>query len=148
MQMAGNGSPWLFIPTLTYSLEIMLALPLAVIRNYGNLLLEMSAIVPDGLVAFFTSYQYMENIVASWYEQVCVCDCVRAEYDGGWRAGVKVCGAGALGGGGGGLRMISLTIDMHRSRAQILYYTTGYLFTNLNAIHWHNSVLAWPGKHC
>lgn len=30
----------------------------------------MSAIVPDGIVAFFTSYIYMENIVASWYEQV------------------------------------------------------------------------------
>lgn len=42
------------------------------IRNYGNLLLEMSAIVPDGIVAFFTSYVYMENIVASWYEQVSV----------------------------------------------------------------------------
>ncbi|XP_062454153.1 general transcription and DNA repair factor IIH helicase subunit XPD isoform X2 [Rhea pennata] len=42
---------------------------IAVIRNYGNLLLEMSAVVPDGIVAFFTSYQYMENIVASWYEQ-------------------------------------------------------------------------------
>ncbi|XP_063177665.1 general transcription and DNA repair factor IIH helicase subunit XPD [Chroicocephalus ridibundus] len=42
---------------------------IAVIRNYGNLLLELSAVVPDGLVAFFTSYQYMENIVASWYEQ-------------------------------------------------------------------------------
>ncbi|NXW92127.1 ERCC2 helicase, partial [Alopecoenas beccarii] len=41
----------------------------AVIRNYGSLLLELSAVVPDGLVAFFTSYQYMENIVASWYEQ-------------------------------------------------------------------------------
>lgn len=40
------------------------------IRNYGNLLLEMSATVPDGIVAFFTSYVYMENIVASWYEQV------------------------------------------------------------------------------
>lgn len=44
----------------------------AVIRNYGNLLLEMSAIVPDGIVAFFTSYVYMENIVASWYEQVSI----------------------------------------------------------------------------
>lgn len=43
---------------------------LAVIRNYGNLLLEMSAVVPDGIVAFFTSYQYMESTVASWYEQV------------------------------------------------------------------------------
>jgi hypothetical protein len=42
-----------------------------VIRNYGNLLLEMSAVVPDGIVAFFTSYQYMESTVASWYEQVC-----------------------------------------------------------------------------
>uniref|UniRef100_A0AAY4EE55 General transcription and DNA repair factor IIH helicase subunit XPD n=1 Tax=Denticeps clupeoides TaxID=299321 RepID=A0AAY4EE55_9TELE len=42
----------------------------AVVRNYGNLLLELSAIVPDGIVAFFTSYVYMENIVASWYEQV------------------------------------------------------------------------------
>ena len=42
----------------------------AVIRNYGNLLLEMSGVVPDGIVAFFTSYMYMENIVASWYEQV------------------------------------------------------------------------------
>lgn len=46
--------------------------PPAVIRNYGNLLLEMSAVVPDGIVAFFTSYVYMENIVASWYEQVSV----------------------------------------------------------------------------
>ncbi|KAJ3591231.1 hypothetical protein NHX12_009177 [Muraenolepis orangiensis] len=41
----------------------------AVIRNYGNLLLELSGVVPDGIVAFFTSYMYMENIVASWYEQ-------------------------------------------------------------------------------
>lgn len=47
-------------------------LSLAVIRNYGNLLLEMSAVVPDGIVAFFTSYQYMESTVASWYEQVCL----------------------------------------------------------------------------
>ncbi|XP_045387387.1 general transcription and DNA repair factor IIH helicase subunit XPD isoform X3 [Lemur catta] len=39
---------------------------IAVIRNYGNLLLEMSAVVPDGIVAFFTSYQYMESTVASW----------------------------------------------------------------------------------
>jgi DNA excision repair protein ERCC-2 len=42
---------------------------IAVIRNYGNLLVEMSAIVPDGVVCFFTSYLYMEQIVASWYEQ-------------------------------------------------------------------------------
>lgn len=42
---------------------------IAVIRNYGNLLVEMSAIVPDGIVCFFTSYTYMETIVAAWYEQ-------------------------------------------------------------------------------
>ena len=43
---------------------------LAVIRNYGNLLVEMATIVPDGLVCFFVSYQYLENTVAAWYEQV------------------------------------------------------------------------------
>jgi DNA excision repair protein ERCC-2 len=42
---------------------------IAVIRNYGNLLVEMAAIVPDGMVCFFPSYLYMENVVASWYDQ-------------------------------------------------------------------------------
>ncbi|CAG2175133.1 unnamed protein product, partial [Oppiella nova] len=42
---------------------------MSVIRNYGTLLVEMSAIVPDGLVCFFTSYLYMEQIVSVWYEQ-------------------------------------------------------------------------------
>ncbi len=41
----------------------------AVIRNYGNLLVDLSAVVPDGLVSFFPSYVYMETIVAAWYEQ-------------------------------------------------------------------------------
>ncbi|XP_078592017.1 general transcription and DNA repair factor IIH helicase subunit XPD-like [Branchiostoma floridae x Branchiostoma japonicum] len=41
----------------------------AIIRNYGNLLVDMSAVVPDGIVAFFTSYSYMESTVAAWYEQ-------------------------------------------------------------------------------
>ncbi len=31
----------------------------AVIRNYGNLLVELAAVVPDGVVCFFTSYVYM-----------------------------------------------------------------------------------------
>jgi len=31
----------------------------AVIRNYGNLLVELSAVVPDGMVCFFPSYLYM-----------------------------------------------------------------------------------------
>jgi DNA excision repair protein ERCC-2 len=62
---------------------------ISVIRNYGLLLVEMSKIVPDGrhayvftrlldllriftflgMVCFFTSYSYMESIVANWYEQ-------------------------------------------------------------------------------
>ncbi|KAJ3217138.1 DNA-dependent ATPase of the nucleotide excision repair factor 4 complex [Clydaea vesicula] len=41
---------------------------LAVVRNYGNMLLEFSKIVPDGLVAFFPSYRYMESIVTAWNE--------------------------------------------------------------------------------
>jgi DNA excision repair protein ERCC-2 len=41
----------------------------SVIRNYGNLLAEMCAIVPDGIVCFFVSYSYMEAVVATWYEQ-------------------------------------------------------------------------------
>ncbi|KAG7198223.1 hypothetical protein KM043_005630 [Ampulex compressa] len=41
----------------------------AVIRNYGQLLVEFSSIVPDGLVCFFTSYLYMESVVAAWYDQ-------------------------------------------------------------------------------
>ncbi|XP_037072582.1 general transcription and DNA repair factor IIH helicase subunit XPD-like [Pollicipes pollicipes] len=41
----------------------------AVIRNYGNLLVDMVTVVPDGVVCFFTSYMYMENVVSSWYDQ-------------------------------------------------------------------------------
>ncbi|KAJ2550737.1 TFIIH/NER complex ATP-dependent 5'-3' DNA helicase subunit, partial [Coemansia sp. RSA 1933] len=38
----------------------------AVVRNYGNLLIDMARTVPDGIVAFFPSYLYMESIVAMW----------------------------------------------------------------------------------
>uniref|UniRef100_A0A915CWU7 ATP-dependent helicase C-terminal domain-containing protein n=1 Tax=Ditylenchus dipsaci TaxID=166011 RepID=A0A915CWU7_9BILA len=41
----------------------------SVIRNYGSLILELANVVPDGIVVFFTSYVYMENVVATWYEQ-------------------------------------------------------------------------------
>ena len=41
----------------------------AVIRNYGNLLVEVASSVPDGIVCFFTSYMYLETVVASWYDQ-------------------------------------------------------------------------------
>jgi DNA excision repair protein ERCC-2 len=42
----------------------------AVVRNFGSILIEMSRTVPDGIVAFFPSYLYMESIVSAWYDMV------------------------------------------------------------------------------
>lgn len=39
-----------------------------VVRNYGSLLVELSGIVPDGMVCFFTSYKYMEHVIVKWNE--------------------------------------------------------------------------------
>lgn len=41
---------------------------IAVVRNYGDLVVQFAGIVPDGIVTFFPSYIYMEHIVALWYE--------------------------------------------------------------------------------
>ncbi|XP_050349919.1 general transcription and DNA repair factor IIH helicase subunit XPD isoform X2 [Nymphalis io] len=41
----------------------------AVIRNYGQLLVEIASCVPDGVVCFFTSYMYLESVVGAWYDQ-------------------------------------------------------------------------------
>ena len=38
----------------------------SVVKNYGELLREISNIIPDGVVCFFTSYSYMEEIVTEW----------------------------------------------------------------------------------
>jgi len=38
------------------------------VRNYGTMLTELSQIVPDGMVCFFTSYKYMEHILIKWSE--------------------------------------------------------------------------------
>ncbi|EJW01367.1 DNA repair helicase (rad3) [Edhazardia aedis USNM 41457] len=40
----------------------------SVIRNYGLLIIEFSKITPDGLVVFFPSYIFMEEIVSCWSE--------------------------------------------------------------------------------
>ena len=40
------------------------------VRNFGSILIEYSKIVPDGIVAFFPSYLYMESIVAAWNDMV------------------------------------------------------------------------------
>jgi DNA excision repair protein ERCC-2 len=39
---------------------------LSVIRNYGQLLLDVVSTVPDGVCCFFTSYSYMETVVNHW----------------------------------------------------------------------------------
>jgi DNA excision repair protein ERCC-2 len=42
----------------------------SVVRNFGSILIEYCKIVPDGVVAFFPSYLYMESIVAAWHDMV------------------------------------------------------------------------------
>uniref|UniRef100_A0A2P2LDT9 DNA 5'-3' helicase n=1 Tax=Rhizophora mucronata TaxID=61149 RepID=A0A2P2LDT9_RHIMU len=37
-----------------------------VARNYGKLLVEMVSVVPDGIVCFFVSYSYMDDIINHW----------------------------------------------------------------------------------
>ena len=36
-------------------------------RNYGRLLVELSKTVPDGIVCFFVSYLFMDQIVSQWH---------------------------------------------------------------------------------
>ena len=39
---------------------------MGVIRNYGAMLVELCGVIPDGVVAFFTSYSYMESLISEW----------------------------------------------------------------------------------
>ena len=39
-----------------------------VIQNYGRIIIDLCSCVPDGIVAFFVSYSYMELIVSKWHE--------------------------------------------------------------------------------
>ena len=39
----------------------------SVVINYGRLIVDLAAVVPDGIVCFFVSYSYMDNIVAAWH---------------------------------------------------------------------------------
>jgi DNA excision repair protein ERCC-2 len=39
---------------------------MGVVRNYGAMLVELCSVIPDGVVAFFTSYSYMESLVSEW----------------------------------------------------------------------------------
>uniref|UniRef100_A0A7S0CC72 DNA 5'-3' helicase n=1 Tax=Proboscia inermis TaxID=420281 RepID=A0A7S0CC72_9STRA len=39
---------------------------IGVIRNFGAILVELCSCVPDGIVAYFTSYSYMEALISEW----------------------------------------------------------------------------------
>lgn len=39
---------------------------ISVMRNYGRMLVELCQVVPDGIVCFFVSYEYMDQIVSKW----------------------------------------------------------------------------------
>lgn len=39
---------------------------MGVVRNYGTMMVELCSTIPDGVVAFFTSYSYMESIISEW----------------------------------------------------------------------------------
>ena len=39
------------------------------LRNYGRMVVDLAAAVPDGLVVFFVSYSYMDYVIARWHEE-------------------------------------------------------------------------------
>lgn len=41
---------------------------ISVVRNFGNLCVELAGTIPDGMVTFFTSYVYMEQMISMWHE--------------------------------------------------------------------------------
>jgi DNA excision repair protein ERCC-2 len=40
-----------------------------VVRNYGSLLIELSKVVPDGIVVFFPSYGFMKDLIVEWNQK-------------------------------------------------------------------------------
>jgi len=39
---------------------------IATVSHVGTMLVELCSTIPDGVVAFFTSYSYMESIISEW----------------------------------------------------------------------------------
>ena len=39
-----------------------------IVRNYGALMVDLCDNIPDGIVAFFTSYSYLESVVLEWHK--------------------------------------------------------------------------------
>ncbi|KAK9840775.1 hypothetical protein WJX81_004020 [Elliptochloris bilobata] len=50
-----------------------------VIRNYGRMLVELAAAIPDGIVCFFVSYSYMDAIVSRWNDMGILKDLMAAK---------------------------------------------------------------------
>lgn len=48
------------------SLTFVFKRSISVVRNYGSMLVGLCSVIPDGVVAFFTSYSYMESLISEW----------------------------------------------------------------------------------
>lgn len=62
----GNFFSWCISDQLPVSTKFDMRSDPGVARNYGKLLVEMVSVVPDGIVCFFVSYSYMDEIIATW----------------------------------------------------------------------------------
>lgn len=40
----------------------------SVMRNYGRMLVDLAAAIPDGIICFFVSYSYMDLIISKWHD--------------------------------------------------------------------------------
>ena len=56
--MLTKGSDQLFVTT-----KVEEKTDDGIMRNYGELLLELSDIIPDGIVGFFPEWQVLENYI-------------------------------------------------------------------------------------
>ena len=61
--MLTKGSDQLFVTT-----KVEEKTDDGIMRNYGELLLELSDIIPDGIVGFFPEWQVLENYIIKWNE--------------------------------------------------------------------------------
>lgn len=77
MMIRSNNEPESTNENMNISSSFNLRNDPAVIRNYGLLVVEFSKIVPDGLVVFFPSYLFMEQIISAWCELSIVDDILK-----------------------------------------------------------------------
>jgi len=56
---------------------------LSVMTNYGRMLIEMAKVCPDGIIVFFVSYLYMDQVVSRWSTTTRAGDTVHPDSLGG-----------------------------------------------------------------